>query len=68
MNKRGWFDHDCDGIPDNLDPDDDNDGYFDSKQVSFNETHGLHAFLYASVITEKNCVLVYTYSRPSEFM
>ncbi|CAH8568628.1 unnamed protein product [Schistosoma rodhaini] len=34
MNKRGWFDHDCDGIPDNLDPDDDNDGYFDSKQDS----------------------------------
>ncbi|KAK4471639.1 hypothetical protein MN116_005048 [Schistosoma mekongi] len=34
MNKRGWYDHDCDGIPDNLDPDDDNDGYFDSKQDS----------------------------------
>ncbi|CAH8850009.1 unnamed protein product [Trichobilharzia szidati] len=34
MNKRGWFDHDCDGIPDNLDPDDDNDGYFDAKQDS----------------------------------
>ncbi len=26
-------DHDCDGIPDILDPDDDNDGYFDNKQV-----------------------------------
>ncbi len=29
----GWSDRDCDGIPDHLDPDDDNDGYFDKKQV-----------------------------------
>ncbi|VDO07929.1 unnamed protein product, partial [Rodentolepis nana] len=30
----GWSDRDCDGIPDHLDPDDDNDGYFDKKQDS----------------------------------
>lgn len=29
-------DHDCDGIPDIIDPDDDNDGFFDTKQVSCN--------------------------------
>lgn len=34
MAKHGWHDHDCDGIPDHLDPDDDNDGFFDNKQVS----------------------------------
>ncbi|VDK31206.1 unnamed protein product [Dibothriocephalus latus] len=38
LNKRmaavGWSDRDCDGIPDHLDPDDDNDGYFDKKQDS----------------------------------
>ena len=28
-------DHDCDGIPDIIDPDDDNDGFFDSKQVNW---------------------------------
>ncbi|VEL34910.1 unnamed protein product [Protopolystoma xenopodis] len=31
---RGWRDRDCDGIPDHLDPDDDNDGFFDKKQDS----------------------------------
>ncbi|KAA3676735.1 heat shock protein 90kDa beta [Paragonimus westermani] len=34
MAKYGWHDHDCDGIPDDLDPDDDNDGFFDNKQDS----------------------------------
>ncbi|CAL8077034.1 unnamed protein product [Calicophoron daubneyi] len=34
MRQRGWFDHDCDGIPDSLDTDDDNDGFFDNKQDS----------------------------------
>ncbi|KER19524.1 hypothetical protein T265_15515, partial [Opisthorchis viverrini] len=34
MSRYGWHDHDCDGIPDDLDPDDDNDGFFDNKQDS----------------------------------
>ncbi|OON21213.1 hypothetical protein X801_02889 [Opisthorchis viverrini] len=33
MSRYGWHDHDCDGIPDDLDPDDDNDGFFDNKQI-----------------------------------
>lgn len=38
----GWSDRDCDGIPDHLDPDDDNDGYFDKKQVRLTNESDLH--------------------------